>query len=78
LICLNALNNVVDATDYDLAAATGRQQNSIGKRRLECQRAGFVEPTGEKRPNPETGTPCLVWRITEEGRDFLRRAKEGE
>lgn len=67
-------------TDYELAAATGIQQNSIGKRRGECRDHGLVEvftdATGvkETRPSP-TGSPTLVWRITDQGREFYAKAR---
>lgn len=48
-------------SDFELAERTGVPQTSIGKRRLELQRMGLVEPTGERRPSP-TGTPAMVWR----------------
>jgi hypothetical protein len=61
-------------TDYELEAFTGRQQNSIGKRRLECQRAGLVEVliidgVKQKRLAP-SGSKCLVWKLTTEGHDY--------
>ena len=49
-------------TDYELASLTGRQQNSIGKRRSELLAAGLVEWTGFHRPSP-AGSPCRVWRL---------------
>ena len=49
-------------TDYELASLTGRQQNSIGKRRSELLAAGLVEWAGFHRPSP-TGSPCRVWRL---------------
>jgi len=48
-------------TDYELASLTGKQQNSIGKRRSELFAAGLVEWAGFHRPSP-TGSPCRVWR----------------
>ncbi len=48
-------------TDFELGAYCGLQQTSIGKRRLELQRMGLVEATGERRPSP-SGTPAMVWR----------------
>lgn len=62
-------------TDYELEAHTGWQKNSIGKRRLECQRAGLVEVwtiDGEeqKRPGP-SGSMCLIWRLTDKGVRYL-------
>lgn len=68
-------------TDFELAAATGVIQSSIGKRRGELRDAGFVEavtgPDGKtvKRPS-DTGAPATVWAITNKGRAFLA-AQEG-
>ena len=62
-------------TDFELAAATGWQQTSIGKRRHECMMAGLVERAldgrGEdvRRLSP-SGSPALAWAITEDGRKF--------
>lgn len=61
------------ATDFELAEATGWQQTSIGKRRGECVALGWVEavtaPDGTKckRPSP-SGSPAIVWAITQAGR----------
>ncbi len=53
-------------TDYELADRTGWQQNSIGKRRLECMRAQWVRPSldesGKQRSRPApSGSQSLVW-----------------
>jgi hypothetical protein len=61
--------------DFELAAATGWQQTSIGKRRLECARQGWVEAyrkDGEQvsRKSP-SGSASLVWAITAAGRAVL-------
>jgi len=63
-------------TDYELAADTGWQQNSIGKRRGECVQMGLVEAAtimGEqmKRPAP-SGSLSMCWRITTKGLAFLQ------
>ena len=52
-------------TDYELAGITGKQQNSIGKRRGELCDYGFVEEKipQTKRKGP-SGSWCLVWSIT--------------
>ena len=62
-------------TDYELEAITGWQKNSIGKRRLECQRAGlvdvlFVDGEKVKRAAP-SGSMCLVWTLTNKGARYL-------
>lgn len=57
------------ATDFELAQRTGIQQTSVGKRRLELARLGYVEDTGLRRPSP-SGSPAIVWGLTREGYDF--------
>ena len=63
-------------TDHELAihasSALARRvgHDSIGKRRLEVQRLGYVERTSEKRPT-ETGAEAIVWAITTAGRREL-------
>lgn len=48
-------------TDFETGAATGLQQTSAGKRRLDLQRDGLVRPLiGERRLSP-SGTPAQVW-----------------
>jgi hypothetical protein len=47
-------------TDFELAAATGIQQTSIGKRRGELRDAGLVVNGGRKRPAP-SGSAAIVW-----------------
>jgi hypothetical protein len=63
-------------TDYELEKETGRQKNSIGKRRLDCQRAGLVEMVVKdgqkiKRPGPSRSM-CLVWKLTSMGEEYVR------
>lgn len=70
LTALKALATVPDATDHELMDLTGRQHNSIGKRRLDCQRMGWIEFTGTTRPG-HTDTDMMVWRITPAGREYL-------
>jgi hypothetical protein len=60
-------------TDFELAAVTGVQQTSIGKRRKELVDLGLVasvlDPTTGKpatRPSP-SGSPSMVWRATADG-----------
>lgn len=59
-------------TDFELAARTGLGQTSVGVRRKELRDAGLVEATDERRPSP-SGTPALVWRITDPGTVEARR-----
>lgn len=48
-------------TDFELADRTGVAQTSIGVRRKELQRAGYVEATDMRRPAP-SGSAAIVWR----------------
>lgn len=63
-------------TDYELAAKSGMQQNSIGKRRSECYQAGLVEcvmgADGKyvKRSTP-SGSKSLAWQLTPYGRTYV-------
>ena len=57
-------------TDFELAARTGWQQTSIGKRRGECMAAGLVGATVLKRLTP-SGSLARVWEITAAGREYL-------
>ena len=62
--------------DFELAERVSRRrpvgQTSIGVRRKELVTAGLVEATDRTRPST-TGTPALVWRITERGALEARR-----
>jgi DNA-binding transcriptional ArsR family regulator len=63
-------------TDYELASVTGLQQNSVGKRRKDCQDAGLVtffyneDGIKVKRPAP-SGSYALVWTLTQDGIDYV-------
>lgn len=67
-LALRALTRAGDRglTDFELEGKTGIKQTSIGKRRGELVRSGYVEFAGMKRPAP-SGSPAMVWRITERG-----------
>jgi hypothetical protein len=54
-------------TDFELAALVGRQQTSAGKRRGELRDMSLIEATELRRPAP-SGSPAIVWRITERGK----------
>lgn len=61
------------ATDFELQAATGVGQTSIGKRRGELRDAGLVRRAcdengkGLSRPSTTTGTASGVWCLTAAG-----------
>lgn len=63
-------------TDFALASLMERQQTSVGKRRGELRDWGLVEDRGTRRPSP-SGSPAIVWRITERGRRMARALREG-
>ena len=70
LLCAKALRHD-DMTDFELAVHTGVQQTSIGKRRLDLQRLGYVAPQdGRKRQTP-SGAWAQVWKLTQAGRRWL-------
>jgi hypothetical protein len=48
-------------TDFELAAITGVAQTSIGVRRKELVRAGYVVATDMRRKAP-SGSAAIVWR----------------
>jgi transcription initiation factor IIE alpha subunit len=79
LIALQALSEHGPMTDYELAEKTGLQQNSIGKRRKDCQDIGLVDffmLDGEKeRRKTPSGSSAYVWQITELGQKFLETIK---
>ena len=76
IAALKALYRLGPMTDYELAKATGYQQNSIGKRRLDCQRAGLIEmlvSQGQKiRRLAPSGSSCFVWKLTGTGEEYVR------
>lgn len=47
-------------TDFELAALSGLQQTSIGKRRGELRDAGLVRDSGRRRAAP-SGSMAIVW-----------------
>ena len=66
-------------TDFELADATGIQQTSIGKRRGELYKAGYVTPSivgiiTTTRPSP-SGSAATVWEITARGLDYLKKVE---
>ncbi|MCB1272491.1 MAG: MarR family transcriptional regulator [Microthrixaceae bacterium] len=61
-------------TDFELAALTGWQQTSIGRRRKELVDAGLAERAEGRRPTP-SGATAAVWRITEAGLASHRRGR---
>lgn len=57
----DALLQLGNATDYELAQKAGILRTSAAKRRQELQALGLVEPTTLRRLT-DTGSPAVVWR----------------
>jgi hypothetical protein len=58
-----ALQQLGDATDYELSIKTGILRSSAAKRRQELQDLGHVIETPRRRPT-DTGTLAVVWRCS--------------
>jgi hypothetical protein len=56
-----ALLQLKEATDYEIAQHLGILRSSAAKRRQELCDAGLVEPTEQTRPT-DTGSSAVVWR----------------
>ena len=63
-------------TDFELADITGLQQNSIGKRRCDCMRAGLVtvllNGVGKVKRRTPSGASALVWTLTPKGIEYVQ------
>ena len=53
-------------TDHELTDITGRQYNSIGKRRTDLYQDGYIENSGLKKLTPNNSS-AIIWRVTPEG-----------
>jgi hypothetical protein len=76
VMAMEALFKHGSLTDFELADVTGLQQTSIGKRRKDCQDAGFIDRLKDKegltvkRKTP-SGSNAIVWNLTKEGMEWL-------
>ena len=73
-LALQHLATLGPLTDFELAALTGWQQTSIGRRRGELVSAGLVERTEDRRSTP-SGATAAVWRVTPAGLEAHRRGR---
>jgi DNA-binding MarR family transcriptional regulator len=77
VMAMEALLKHGSLTDFELADVTGLQQTSVGKRRKDCQDAGFIDRLKDqdgltvKRKTP-SGSNAIVWTLTKEGLEWLR------
>lgn len=63
-----------DFDDFELEAATGVGQTSIGKRRGELQLLGYVTQTGKRLSSSGlTRRKVMACRITEDGMNYYAR-----
>jgi transcription initiation factor IIE alpha subunit len=61
-LALQTLREAEDGlTDHELAAKTGYQHNSIGKRRTDLRNLGLVVDSGKRRKAP-SGAYAIVWK----------------
>ena len=63
-------------TDFELGDRMGRQQTSAGKRRGELRDMGLIEDSSLRR-NAPSGSPAIVWAITEMGKRVHLALKKG-
>lgn len=59
------------ATDDDVIASTGMLHQSVGPRRLELERGGWIEDSGRRRKT-RMGNDAIVWELTDLARARLR------
>lgn len=55
--------------DYMRRNSIAHSRSGVSARRVELERAGWVRPTGEKRPS-DAGMPMHVWEAVPEGTPF--------
>lgn len=72
-VLMEHYRNPAGLTDFELAGNLGRLQTSLGMRRNELRAAGMIETTTMRRPTP-SGSPAIVWRITEAGKSLAKEA----
>ena len=68
LIAMQTLQSMGAATRFEAIAASGLTVAALQPRFSELIALGLVEPTGERRRNPDTGKSAAVLRLTDKGR----------
>ena len=56
-----AMKELNEATDYELATHLGILRSSAAKRRQELTELGLIEPTNKRRET-DSGSAAIVWR----------------
>lgn len=70
-IALSTLGYLIEAAPFEVVRESGVKPCALQPRVTELIKAGFAEPTGARRINPETGKGAAVLRLTEKGRAML-------
>lgn len=70
-IALHTLYRMGTAAPFEAVAASCVKASALQPRFSELIECGLVEPTGERRCNPETGKTAAVLRLTLAGRDLV-------
>lgn len=70
-IALRTLATFGEAAPFEAVKATGVKASALQPRFSELIAEGLVEPTGERRRNPDTGKTAAVLRLTELARERL-------
>lgn len=73
LIAMHTLSALGTATPFEAVTASGVKGCALQPRFSELIHDGLVEPTGERRRNPDTGKSAAVLRLT----DLARAQLEG-
>lgn len=71
LIALHTLDAMGEATPFEAVAVSGVKGSALQPRYSELIATGLVEPTGERRRNPDTGKSAAVLRLTDKARARL-------
>lgn len=70
-IALHTLATFGEAAPFEAVKAAGVKASALQPRFSELIAEGLVEPTGERRCNPDTGKTAAVLRLTELARERL-------
>lgn len=71
LIALHTLHELGAAAPFEAVAVSGVKGAAQQPRFSELISTGMIEPTGERRRNPDTGKSAAVLRLTEMARERL-------
>jgi hypothetical protein len=56
-------------TDQELALELGWSTHTTGPSRLGLLEIGVIEDSGQRRPSPHSGEPCIVWQLSGLGQE---------